>query len=125
MRRTRSRSRIIIVVITCFVLFVAGSIVYYKDAVFQRGNPLPYISKMVALSDSVPYAKVFDDQDVYILSSKSGASKELIKHIESAYGATYREQLGGNVLFDSGGKTIFADIEAYWRYYEVWVTAEY
>ena len=119
----KKTKRIILVTITCFILLAAGFTIIYRDAIFQRGNPLPYISKMVTLNDDNPCARVFDDQDVFIIKNAyqvrygNGA---LIKNIEDTYDVTYREQMGGCAFFDSDEKTMIADIEVYFRYYEVW-----
>jgi len=112
--------RVILIIIICVVVLIAGFVALYKDAIFQRGNPLPYISKMITLNETNSFARVFDDQDVYIVRYNSDA---LIKHIEITYDVAFAEQMGSNVFFNSDEKSLFADIEVYWRYYEVWELA--
>jgi len=126
MKTHMKTKRVILIIIICFVVVVAGFTVVYRDAVFQRGTPLPYISKMVTLNDKNLYAKVFSDKDVYILRtdtlsrqiSENGLDM-LEKHIEETYGVKFTGQMGSNLSFDSNEKTIVADLEVYWRYYLV------
>ena len=111
------RKRIILIIVTCVILLTAVFIVIYKDTIFQRGNPIPYMSKMITLTNDVPYAKVYDDQYVYIM--RFGSDK-LIKHIEETYQVTFIEQMGSSYFFESAEGLIIAESEVYWRYYSVW-----
>ena len=78
--------------ILCFLGLAVGVFFFYSGAIFQRGNPLPYMSKMLTLSDGEQFAKVFADTDIY-LSRKSGYD-DLIKHIENAYNVSFAERMG-------------------------------
>jgi len=118
--------RAIIIIIICFFVLIAGFIIFYKDAIFQQGNPLPYISKMITLSDNNPFARVFEDQDIYLMRNSNierFGTGFLVEYIENTYDVTYIEQMGSSVFFDSGEKTIIADIEVYWRYFTIWELA--
>jgi len=75
------------------------------------------MSKMITLTNDVPYAKVYDDQYVYIM--RFGSDK-LIKHIEETYQVTFIEQMGSSYFFESAEGLIIAESEVYWRYYSVW-----
>jgi len=115
--------RTIIIALALFILFAAFITVLYKDAIFQRGNPLPYISKMISMNDDNPFARVFKDRDVYIIKNSHAeryGSGALVESIENAYDVTFGERMGGNAFFYSDEITIVADIEVYWKFYEVW-----
>lgn len=111
--------RVVFTIIVCFILLAACFTVIYRGTIFQRGNPLPYISKMVTLNDGHPYAKVFADKDIYI-ARNTGDNDALIKYIESAYDVTFFEHMGSTYSFYSDEKSIFVDSEIYWKYYTVW-----
>ena len=104
--------------ISCFLGLAVGVFFFYSDAIFQRGNPLPYVSKMLALSDSEQFAKVFADADIY-LSRKSGYD-DLIRHIESVYDVSFAERMGSAYVFSSDDKSVVASTEVYLRKYLVW-----
>ena len=108
----------VIIAISCFFALIIAVFVFYSGAIFQRGNPLPYVSKMFALNDSNHYVKVFDNEDVYITRSNNGG--EMIKYIESAYAVTFTEQMGSAYSFNSDDKTVIASTEIYWGKYLVW-----
>jgi len=111
--------RVAFKVLILVLIIVAGLIILNSGAIFQRGNPLPYISKMFTLSDTNPYAKVFADKDIYITQNDPDDAA-LIKHIESAYNVKYYEQMGSCFFFHSDEKTLIANIKVYWEYYIVW-----
>lgn len=109
--------RIILLGVVCFFIIGSVTFVIKSGAIFQRGNPLPYISKMLTLNNNNSYAKVFDDEDVFITR---GDADEFIKYIENTYDVTYIEQMGSCHFFRSDEKIIVADAEVYWKYYIVW-----
>ena len=118
--------RVVLIIIICVVVLIAGFIALYKDAIFQRGNPLPYISKMITLNETNPFARVFEDQDIYVMRNsyiERYGIGFLVEYIETIYDVTYIEQMGSSVFFGSGEKTIIADIEVYWRYFTIWELA--
>jgi len=102
----------------CIIVLVIVVFFFYSGAIFQRGNPLPYMSKMVTLSDDNQFAKVFADADIYL--SRNSNYDELIKHIESTFGVTFSERMGSAYIFNSDNTAVFASTEIYWRYYMVW-----
>ena len=116
----RNKPRLVITLI-CFFALIA--IFLYKDTIFQRGNPIPYVIKMFMLDDSNHYQRVFTDKDVYI--TKRYDFDELKKHIENTYGVTFKEQLGSGFLFNSDKRDIIVISEIYWRYYSVWEVNHY
>ena len=113
--------RKVLVTLSCFLVLAVAAFVLYSGTIFQRGNPLPYVSKMFALNDRNQYSKVFEDQGIYI--TRNGNCDALIKQIESTYGVTYTEQLGSAYLFKSENKSIIASTEIYWGRYTVWELA--
>jgi hypothetical protein len=103
--------------ISCFLVLATAVLGLYRGTIFQRGNPIPYIGKMVNLNEGNSYAKVFADEDIYISRIRD---KKLIGHIENAYKVTFIEQLGSAYLFVSDEKSVIAKTEIYWRNYLVW-----
>jgi hypothetical protein len=110
--------RKVFIAVSCFLVLITAVFVLYSGPIFQRGNPLPYVSKMFALSDSNQLLKVFDNEAIYI--SRKGTCDEMIKHIESTYEVTLTEQMGSDYFFNSDNKSVIASTEIYWRKYLVW-----
>ena len=74
------KKRLIIIAIVCFFA-CTGIFYYFAPSIFQRGNPVPYVSKMFKLNNSNHYQKVFPDKDIYI--TKRYDFDELQKYIEN------------------------------------------
>jgi hypothetical protein len=110
--------KIVLIAISCFLVLVVAVLFLFRGAIFQRGNPLPYVSKMFTMNDNNPYEKVFDDGSVYI--TRSADNNDLVRHIENAYEVTFSEQMGSAYFFGSDEKSIIAETEIYWRKYQVW-----
>jgi hypothetical protein len=108
------------VLVATIIIFLVIGIVFavYSRAIFQRGNPIPYIGKMFTLNSKNPYQKVFFDEDVYI--TRNDDYDELIRHIEETYNVSLLEQMGYSYFFGSDEKSISASAEIYWKYYLVW-----
>ena len=56
------------------LLFLAKFILR-AEVIFQRGNPLPYLTSAAPISEERPFVEVEDCEDVYI--SKRGECPEL------------------------------------------------
>ncbi len=100
------------------VILVGAVIIFNKGVIFQRGDPIPYVSKMFSLNDNKQYSRVFDDEDIYI--TRKTDYDDFISYVESAYDVTYSGQLGSSYLFASEEKTLYASTEIYWGSYLVW-----
>ena len=109
------------IAITCFLAVAIAVFTLNSGGIFQRGNPLPYIGKMLALNGNHSYAKVFDDGNVYI--TRSTDNDDLIRYIENTYGVAFTEQMGSAYFFSSVDHSIVAETEVYWRNYRVWELA--
>ena len=110
-----------VITISISVLFVLAVAVFalYWGVIFQRGNPIPYLSKMRRLNKGNPYAKVFTDKNTYI--SRIGEwEQKLTKHIEETYSVKFIEQMGSVYRFESKEKLLLASSEIYWKNYLVW-----
>jgi hypothetical protein len=114
------KKKVLIATIIIFIIFLVIGIVFaiYGKAIFQRGNPIPYIGKMFILNSENPYQKVFLDEDVYI--TRNDDYDELISYIEETYDVSLLEQMGYSYFFGSDEKSISASAEIYWKYYLVW-----
>jgi len=112
--------RVALTILVCFLVLVAGFTVIHREAIFQRGDPLPYIGKMLTLNDHNTYSKVFADKDTYITQYTDAAVDTFCSYIENTYHVQFISQMGGDCIFHSDEQTIFADFEVYWGNYLVW-----
>lgn len=90
----------------------------FRDSIFQCGNPIPYIEKIVTLNEDKKFAKVYDDKDVYI--TKKEDYEDLHKYIEDKYKVSFLEQMGSGFIFVSYNENITLTGEIYLKNYEVW-----
>lgn len=90
----------------------------FSDSIFQCGNPIPYIEKIVTLNEDKKFAKVYDDKDVYI--TKKEDYEDLHKYIEDKYKVSFLEQMGSGFIFVSYNENITLTGEIYLKNYEVW-----
>lgn len=102
----------IILILTLILVFI------FRDSIFQCGNPIPYIEKMVTLNEDKKFAKVYNDKDVYI--TKKEDYEDLHKYIEDKYKVSFLEQMGSGFIFVSYNENITLTGEIYLKNYEVW-----
>ena len=108
-------------IVYIFLIFTA-LIIFNWSVIFQRGNPLPYMIRMVTLNSTNTYASVFADRNVYI--TRRNNHNELFRHIENTHNAKFAEQLGSGFMFDSAERRIIVVVQIYWRYFDVWEILE-
>ena len=112
------------IVIGLFYILLIISAVFYlkKDAIFQRGNPIPYLMAMTQISEENTYIKVFDDREIYI--SRRGECPELFSYFKNRINGEFVEQAGSGFLFTDGEKNYVISSEVYWGKYKVWTLPE-
>ena len=102
----------ILLILTLILVFI------FRDSIFQCGNPIPYIEKIVTLNEDKKFAKVYNDKDVYI--TKKEDYEDLHKYIEDKYKVSFLEQMGSGFIFVSYNENITLTGEIYLKNYEVW-----
>ena len=70
------------------VLFLYGQ----RRAIFQRGNPIPYLRAAAQLSEEHPYVAVDEARGIYI--SKRGEYLELFEFFQDELDVEFVEQAG-------------------------------
>ncbi len=116
MKKKVSKALILCVVV---LLILSVSIIASKwDAIFQRGNPIPYIAAMLKLSDNNSFEAVANMDDTYI--TRRGDKQKLFQMIQDTYDLEYKDQLGSGYLFSDGEKNYIVASEIYWGNFTVW-----
>ena len=108
------------VLVLCDVaIILLGSFAALKwNAIFQRGNPIPYFAAAVKLSDNNTFVAVGSIENVYI--TKRGEKHDLFQMIEDTYEVEYKDQFGSSYLFSDGEKNYTVGSEIYWGRFTVW-----
>lgn len=109
-----------IVLICSLVLLGIAALCFLmkKDAIFQRGNPIPYLTAAVRLSGENPYVAVDEESGIYI--SKREDKQALFQMIQDTYGVELKDQLGSSYLFSDGKRNYTVSSEIYWGRFTVW-----
>lgn len=103
--------------IAAVILF--ASVLYSKwDAIFQRGDPLPYLAAAARLTDENTFEPVKNMDGTYITAR--GCSQGLFQMIEETYGVTHEDQLGSSHVFSNGETRYTVSSEIYWGGFTVW-----
>lgn len=92
-------------------------------AVFQRGNPVPYLAAAAQLGEEEPFAYVGEEAGRAVYIADAGDCEALVEHVESEYGASFIEQAGAAYLFahgEDGEERLVAQSELYWGRWVVW-----
>ena len=108
------------VVSSCIALLVVlllALFFFYGPAVFQRGNPLPYLRAMAILNRKQPFAEVPQRSGEYI----SLLGEAVLTHIEAEYDAIACNQHGRAFVFQQGETRFYVMTEVYWGRFRVWV----
>ena len=108
----------VVVLCTVILAILATAVFWKEDAIFQRGNPIPYLTAAVRLSETNPYVAVDEENRIYI--SKRGDKEALFQMIQDTYGVEYMDQLGSGYLFSDGEKSYIVSSEIYWGRFTVW-----
>lgn len=100
------------------IILLTSVIAFKWDAIFQRGNPLPYLVAASKLSDDNSFVKIENTQNTYI--TKRGEKHDLFQMIEDTYHVEYHDQLGSGYLFSDGENNYIVGSEIYWGRFTVW-----
>ena len=105
-------------VLVALAIFAAAMLYLHRAAIFQRGNPVPYLIAAAQISERKPYVEVDEESGVYI--SMGGNCPELLDYFQEKTGMDFIEQVGGGYLFADDADTAVITSEVYWKYFTVW-----
>lgn len=112
------KSSVFILSVCVIAVLFAAVAVYKWDAIFQRGNPIPYLRAMVKLAGENTFEAVPDMDGVYV--TKRGDKLGLFQMVCDTYGVEFKEQFGSGYLFSDGEKNYTVGSEIYWGRFTVW-----
>ena len=112
------KKRIITICAVILVILAASAFYLNRAAIFQRGNPIPYLISAVQISEKNPYVAVDETKGIYI--SKRGECPELFDFFCERTGMEFVEQAGSGYLFTDGDRNDVISSEVYWGRYTVW-----
>lgn len=96
----------------------------WGPAIFQRGNPMPYLTAALRLT-AQPYARVEERSAYDIYITRGHDCPELFEKIQRERGVTFVEQMGSAFRFTNGKDSLTVSSEIYWRYFVVWQVPTY
>lgn len=96
----------------------------WGPAIFQRGNPIPYLAAAAKLTVQ-PYVRVETRSPFEIYITRGHDCPELIEKIQRERGVTFAEQMGSAFRFTNGTDSLTVSSEIYWRYFVVWQVPTY
>lgn len=114
----KNDKRTLLFVISIFIAFFLIMTFMYRKTIFQCGNPIPYIAKMITLDNDKHYAKVFKDKDIYI--TKKNDFNDFEKHIMDRYDVNFYNKIGVKYTYTSDKYKVVLSPETYWSKYTVW-----
>ena len=113
------KKKLWIAILVAFVVLVSSVVYLNRAVIFQRGNPIPYLTAAARISEKNPYVAVDEAKGIYI--SKRGECPELLEYYQEKTGMEFVEQAGNSYLFTDGSRNEVASSEVYWGRYTVWV----
>ena len=111
------KKALIIIFAVMAVLFVSLAALKW-DTIFQRGNPIPYLSAAIKLTDDKTFVAVGNTNDIYI--TKRGNNRDLFQMIQETHHVEFKDQLGSGYLFSDGENHYIVGSEIYWGRFTVW-----
>ena len=97
----------------------AGGVLWrYGGAIFQRGNPIPYLLAAAQLDSDTPFAEVGSGDGVYI--APRGECPALLEFVERTRHVTFVERAGSGYLFSNGVDGLVVQSEVYWGRFTVY-----
>lgn len=118
MKKERKAGRIFALCAATVLILISLIAAFKWDAIFQRGNPLPYMAAMVKLSGSQTFEAVPGMDNTYI--TRRGEKQALFRMIEDTYGVVFKDQLGSGYLFSDGKYNYIVSSEIYWGMFTLW-----
>ena len=112
------KKRIITICAVVLMILAASAFYLNRAAIFQRGNPIPYLISAIQISESNPYVAVDETKGIYI--SKRGECPELFDFFCEQTGMEFVEQAGSGYQFTDGDRNDVISSEVYWGRYTVW-----
>lgn len=93
---------------------------FFSPVIFQRGNPIPYISAAMKIDEDSRYVQVDidDTYDVYI--SVRGDKESLFYDLAYSKGMEFVEQAGSSYIFSDGTNRLIISSEVYLSCFTVW-----
>lgn len=122
-RSYRKTVRILIAALLVVVLLWVFNL--YSPVIFQRGNPIPYLSAAMQIDTDNRYVKVGVSGTCDIYITKRGDSGRLFYDIAYDRGFEFVEQMGSGYIFSDGTNRFTISSEVYLRYFTVWTVPTY
>ena len=110
--------------ISVLVAAVMVLLIGWGDAIFQCGNPLPYLMAAVQLDDETPYALVKETENFEIYITARDVQEKMIAAIEAATESEFLEQGGRAFFFENAQEHFAVENEIYWGRFLVWRVPE-
>ena len=118
-RSGTQKRRVRLVAALVALLLVAGGVLWrYGGAIFQRGNPIPYLLAAAQLDGDTPFAEVGSGDGVYI--APRGECPALLEFVERTRHVTFVERAGSGYLFSNGVDGLVVQSEVYWGRFTVY-----
>ena len=118
-RSGTQKRRVRLVAALVALLLVAGGVLWrYGGAIFQRGNPIPYLLAAAQLDGDTPFAEVGSGDGVYI--APRGECPALLEFVERTRHVSFVERAGSGYLFSNGVDSLVVSSEVYWGRFTVY-----
>lgn len=115
-----SPKKIFVHIIILFLISVFVIIGLNRQAVFQRGNPLPYLTAASKIDNERPFYPVKNSASDTYISHLRSSDEEFIEFAENKLDSRFISQEGSAYVFSSGDKTIYVTSEIYLGKYKLW-----
>lgn len=117
------------ILFTVSVILIIGMLGNWFPVLFQRGNPIPYLSAAIRISGDRPYVRVdaAGAGDIYISKRGKGQSDicEVLFHdVAYSKGYAFSEQAGSGYIFSDGTNPFVISSEIYLKYFIVWTVPD-
>ena len=120
-KKTKSyKKTVIILSVTACLSLLLWVFNFFSPVIFQRGNPIPYISAAMKINEDSRYVQVDvdDTYDVYI--SVRGDKESLFYDLAYSKGMEFVEQAGSSYIFSDGTNRLIISSEVYLSCFTVW-----
>lgn len=116
--RNKKRRARLAAALVALSLAAGGVLWRYGGAIFQRGNPIPYLLAAAQLDGDTPFAEVGSGDGVYI--APRGECPALLEFVERTRHVTFVERAGSGYLFSNGVDGLVVQSEVYWGRFTVY-----
>lgn len=115
--------RILVVMLSLFILMTGLFSLRFGSALYQEGNPLPILASILDLELTDSNYEQFSESERrnrYVSANIGESRYDVIKEFMKEKGWNFEEQAGSGLIFENAEETLVIETRQYSKHYILW-----